>query len=137
MAGRWIGIGALFGLFAAAPAFAQTVEIKEARVWMDEPSMKRMGLTPRGSAVITDGKVASAACDTIVVGTKYGRVLWGMKGKAHDFSLRAPVVIGEEKKTIAGSVSVDATGKATVTKCELVAYEPAQDDPPEWPADAP
>lgn len=135
MGGRMAWLAAGLGLFAAVPALAQTVEVKEARVWMDEASTKRMGLTPRGTAVITDGKVTAAACEGIVAGTKYGRVLWGMKGKAHEFQLRAPIVLGEDKKTIAGSVSVDATGKATITRCELVAYEPAQDDPPEWPAD--
>lgn len=132
---RFGGIAVVLGLFAAGPALAQSVEITEARVWMDEPSMKRMGLTPRGRAVITDGKVTAAACESVVAGTKYGRALWGMKGKAYDFELRAPIPVGDAKKTVAGKVSVDATGAAKVTSCELVEYEPAKDDPPVWPTE--
>lgn len=135
MGGRWKVLAVVLGVLGAAPALAQTVTIMEARVWMDEPSTKRMGLTPRGSATITEGKVDAAACESVVAGTKYGRVLWGMKGKAYTFHLRAPIKVGDEQKTIAGDVDVDATGATKISRCELVAYEPAKDDPPEWPAD--
>ncbi|MCB9678668.1 MAG: hypothetical protein H6737_26435 [Alphaproteobacteria bacterium] len=126
----------LVGLLAgSATASAAEVTITEARVWLsnDMESMKRIGTQPRVSATITDGKVGPAACEAVSKGTKWGRVVWGMKGKAHEFELRAPVKVEDGKMTIAGKIAVDASGGQKVVTCELVEYDAAKDDPPEWP----
>ncbi|MEZ4322916.1 MAG: hypothetical protein R3F61_35955 [Myxococcota bacterium] len=137
-------VGLLLGSAAAraetpsAPASArESVTVSEARVWLtaDSKTMKRMGTQPRVTVEVADGKVGSEACDAIAKATKWGRVLWGMKGKAHEFELRAPIDLKEGKKTIAGKLSVDTGGTTTVSSCELVAYDAAKDDPPVWEAD--
>jgi len=133
----WSVLGLVGVLIAPGAAFAQTVTVKEARVWKvgDADSMKRIGADPRVTVDLSTGKVAPESCAAIARSTKLARVLWRMKGKAYTFNLRAPVALADGKKTIAGQLSVDVSGKTTVDSCELVAYSPKQDDPPEWPED--
>ncbi len=120
-----------------APGPTGTATVKEARVWLttDTETMKRMGTTPRVDITVKDGQIGNDACVALSKSTKYGRALWQMKGKAHEFRMRAPFEL-QGKHTVSGTFAIAADGTQTVTECKVVKYEPAKDDAPVWPADA-
>ena len=120
-----------------APGPSGTATVMEARVWLtnDTETMKRMGTTPRVDITVKDGSIGNDACVALSKSTKYGRALWRMKGKAHEFKMRAPFEL-QGKHTVSGTFAIAADGTQTVTECKIVKYEPAKDDAPVWPADA-
>lgn len=133
---RRLAVVSMLVIGMSSAAWAETITVMEARVWVtgDKDSMRRMGTQPRVTVEVNDGKVGPAACQAVSKGTKWGRVLWGMKGKAHEFKMRAPIDMADgKKKTITGLIVVDASGGQTVKECALSEYEAAKDDKPVWP----